>query len=194
MAKKTINVNGTTWTGTSKKDKVYIKADNVSVNTGAGNDSIKNDHNYAWWSTINAGNGNDTITFDSAEYSSINAGAGNDIISLSGGYYLTVKGGTGDDTIYGYGTNMFYQYASGDGNDVIYGIDAGDTLKITGAKYTRSTVGSDVIIGVGNSSITLSGAADRVFEIQGNIAGGKNIIYNDGLNVKINGGTGNKLR
>ena len=172
MAKKTISSNYTTWTGTSKKDTVYIDADHVTINTGKGNDSIKNSYDYAWYSTINAGDGNDTILLDYALDSSINAGAGNDKISLSGGSYLTINGGKGNDTIYGDGTKHTYKYASGDGNDTIFGFNSSDTLKITGAKYTRSTVGSDVVLKVGKGSITLKDAAGTSINIQGTLKGG----------------------
>ena len=178
MAKKTIKKNYTTWTGTSKQDKVYIDdADYVKVNTGAGNDSIKNGSDYAWWSTIDAGDGDDTIAFDSAQESSINAGAGNDKISLSGGSYLTVKGGKGNDTVYTSAHKNLYQYASGDGNDVIYNWGAGDTISITGGTYTKTTSGSDVILTVGKGKITLVGANGKDFTIKGTLAGGgKNFI------------------
>ncbi|MBR4641339.1 MAG: hypothetical protein IKO74_01300 [Selenomonadaceae bacterium] len=209
MANKTIDVNGTTWTGTSKQDNVFIDADYVSVNTGAGNDSIKNRYIYAWYSTINAGDGNDTIIFEESRQSSINAGAGNDKISLSGGYYLTISGGKGNDTVYAAANYNLYQYASGDGNDVIYNWGAGDTISITGAKYTKKTSGSDVILTVGSGKITLVGAKDKAFTVKGTLAGGgKNInntkskktitgmsyadtIKNSANYVTINAGAGN---
>lgn len=187
MANKTIDVNGTTWTGTSKQDNVFIDADYVSVNTGAGNDSIKNRYIYAWYSTINSGDGNDTITFEEPRQSSINAGAGNDKISLSGGYYLTINGGKGNDTVYAASNYNLYQYASGDGNDVIYNWGAGDTISITGGTYTKKTSGSDVILTVGSGKITLKGAKDKAFTVKGTLAGGGKNINNTKSKKTITG-------
>ena len=188
MAKKTIKVNGTTWKGTAKDDKVYIKgADYVSVNTGKGDDSIKNNYNYAWWSTIDAGKGNDTISLDTARQSSINAGAGNDKISLSGGSYLTINGGKGNDTVHASANYNLYQYASGDGNDVIYNLDSTDTLSITGGTYTKTTSGSDVILTVGKGKITLVGAKGQTLNIEGTFASGGKDIDNSTSNKKLKG-------
>ncbi len=207
MAKKTISSDYTTWTGTSKKDKVHIDyADNVSVNTGKGNDSIYNDIGY--YATINAGSGNDTIELYSGDGSSINAGSGNDLIDLYGhADDVTVKGGTGDDTIYGNGYDVLYQYKSGDGNDLITGWSSNGVIKITGGTYTKETVGNDVILTVGKGSITLKDAANTTLNIDGTLAGGKNIsntkdkkkltgtkyadtFTNSGSYVTISGGKG----
>ena len=187
MAKKTISSDYTTWTGTSKKDKVYIDyADNVKVNTGKGNDSIYNHLGY--YATINTGSGNDTIKLNSGNGSSINAGSGNDRISLYGGYsdVITIKGGTGNDKIYGSGNKTLHQYTSGDGNDVIFNWSANDTISITGGTYTEETVGNDVILTVGKGKITLKGAANTTLNIDGTLAGGKN-ISNETSYKKITG-------
>lgn len=208
MAKKTISSNYTTWTGTSKKDKVYIDyADYVKVSTGKGNDSIYNE--YGWHDTIYTGSGNDTIKLYSGNGSSVNAGAGNDKISLYGGYsyVITVKGGTGNDTVYSNDYNVLHQYKSGDGNDVIYNWSANDTLSITGGTYTKKISGNDVVLTVGKGKITLKGAANTTLNIDGTLAGGKNIsnetsykkltgtsyadtISNSGSYVTISGGKG----
>ena len=209
MAKKKISTSYTSWTGTSKKDKVYIDyADYVNVSTGKGNDSIYNELGY--YATINTGKGNDTIMSSSGNGSSINAGAGDDKISLRGGYSYTVtlEGGTGNDTIYGSGNKTLHKYKSGDGNDVISNWSANDTLSITGGTYTRSTVGNDVVLKVGSGSITLLNAKGKTINIDGTLAVGKTItntknkkklsgtsyadtITNSGSRVTILGGKGN---
>ncbi len=167
----------------------------VTISGGAGNDTIKNEYgNYAsifagigndsiynrsYSTTINGGTGNDTMTNFNAALTSVNGGAGNDLIKLGGDIdyasgNVTVKGGTGKDTISisGSAHSNIIQYASGDGNDVIYGLGSTDTLKITGAKYTRSTVGNDVVLKVGKGSITLKDAASTTINIQGTLKGG----------------------
>ena len=136
----------------------------TSVNAGAGNDSI---YNYSDRTTILGGDGNDTLT-NITWKSYINSGAGNDRISLSGGYYYnTVVGGMGDDTIYGDTAPQTFKYAQGDGNDKIYNWSANDTISITGGKYSRSSVGNDVVLTVGTGKITLVGANGKTLNIVG---------------------------
>lgn len=182
MAKKTIKVSNSSWKGTSKKDKVYIDyADYVKVSTGGGNDSIYNDLGY--YATIDAGTGNDTITLYYGKASSVNAGAGNDRVSLYGGSpfsVITVTGGAGNDTVYSSGYKTLHQYASGDGNDVIFNWSESDTLKIAGGKYTKKTSGKDVILTVGSGKITLKGAKGKTLNIDGTLdSGGKGTEGND---------------
>ena len=76
----------------------------------------------------------------------IDGGAGNDSITINNdilGYSEftgAVKGGADDDIIYiehaqnKYGT--LYQYASGDGNDTILGVNFLDTIQITSGTYS----------------------------------------------------------
>lgn len=183
MANKTIRISNSSWKGTSKKDKVYIDyADYVKVSTGGGNDSI---YNYrGWYDTIEAGTGNDTITLYYGKASSVNAGAGNDKVSLYGGSDITVTGGKGNDTVYGNGYKTLYQYAAGDGNDVIFNWSESDTLKITGGKYTKKNSGKDVILTVGSGKITLKGAKGKKLNIDGTLDGKLSIPTNA---LKYNG-------
>lgn len=122
--------------------------------------------------TIDAGAGNDTITFESGNGSSINAGDGADRISLNGGYFyvVTLKGGKGNDTTYGSGNKTLHQYANGDGYDVIYNWSANDTLSLSSDLfYSRSTVGNDVVIGLGNGAVTLKGAKGKTVNLKGGL-------------------------
>ena len=58
-----------------------------------------------------------------------------------------IRDGTENDTIYGNTSNgHLYQYNNGDGNDVIYSFGSNDPITISGATYTKSTVGNDVLI------------------------------------------------
>ena len=100
----------------------------------------------------------------------IEGGAGNDTINNRGNN-VTISGGAGDDTItkYSLANNNVFQYSSGDGNDKIYGYNSTDTLNIINGKYTRSTVGNNVIVSVDSGTITLDGAADKIININGKI-------------------------
>ena len=122
----------------------------MTINTGAGNDSVQNDGDKV---TINTGAGNDYVRNDSSS--------------------VTITGGTGNDTIYNNwnfssnapyaydnGANVLFKYTSGDGNDIIYGFKADSTLSIGGGSYSSKKSGDDVIVTVGNGKITLDGAAN----------------------------------
>ena len=157
--------------GTSKADKIFnagkyatISAeagndyiynnfgDDVSINSGDGNDSIYNVGDYV---IIDAGAGNDSI-YDYSEDASINAGTGNDSIVSEFSYGTTINAGKGDDSIDIYEAwNIVVEYATGDGNDTIVGFDENDTLHITSGTYSTTKSGNDVIVKVGSGSIRL---------------------------------------
>ena len=146
----------------------------VSIDAGSGNDSIE-----SWGKsvTINAGAGNDSIE-NYGSSMKIDAGDGADIVSLdsSSRYsasvgHNTISGGTGNDIIYlnRYTTiGNVYVYNSGDGSDTIYDATEYDTISISGASYTRSTVGDDLILSMtGGGAMTLVGAANTAVSIEG---------------------------
>ncbi len=251
--------------GTSGDDVLSNTADSISVNGGAGNDSIysagkyntvicgngndtvhyhDNDHSYmdggdgndlfhsdsyggVDYATVLGGSGNDTIKgffddsfinggigsdvisvagFDNAVYggdgddtifnhynSSVYGGAGNDFISLSSDDIL-VNGGTGDDTIDGRnGFDNIYQYEMGDGDDVILNISRYDTIQITGGSYSTVANGDDIIIKVGDGSITVKDGKNTNFKISGAASGndvvgtsGDDTIYNTIMGASVN--------
>ena len=186
MAKKIIKTNYTTWTGTSAKDTVHISgALYAKVNTGAGNDSVYGD--WGWYDTINTGAGNDTVTMYYGFGSSLDTGSGNDSITLRYGNNISLIGGKGNDTIDFHGSGNVFQYASGDGFDLIQGFDATDTIKITGAKYSKKTSGKDVILTVGKGKITLKGAKGKTFNIIGTLDGGAKNINNTAAKKVLKG-------
>ena len=201
--------------GGDGNDSIINTNNAVTITGGAGKDYIYND---GTGGVINGGSGNDTIKLIYSIDNSINGGDGDDKISLySGNWGNNIKGGTvaggkGSDTIYGDGTKHVYKYANGDGADTIYNIGSTDTISIGGAKYTRSTVGSDVVLKVGKGLITLKDAAGTTLNIKGTLQGGstsnRNVrnytsyetingtssadsIQNYGSNVKIYGNAGN---
>ena len=139
-----------------------------TISGGNGNDLIQSGGEYDgnWYeagegNSLDGAKGNDTVMAYSIWASTITGGAGNDVISLSGEYedekYLnTISGGAGNDTIYTNSYYNVYQYASGDGNDVILGFHDDDTIQITsGSIKSASLNGSDFVMNIGNGSLTL---------------------------------------
>ena len=196
--------------GTSYADTISNSGDSVTIDAGDGDDYIWNE--YAYYVTINAGAGNDFISNNSSSvkidagdgndsiYSgygdsvTINAGAGNDFIGNSG-WYTTINAGAGNDIIslgsHNSTTNSLsvIQYANGDGNDIIYGYNSDDTISISGGSYSKSTVGNDVILTVGNGKITLDNAKGTTLNIKGTLSGGSSgkKITNSTANAKLTG-------
>ncbi len=151
-------------------DSVFNYSDSVTINTGEGNDSV--DNLYGSSVTINTGAGNDSVwNALEASLTSINTGAGNDSVN-NWGSSVTITGGKGNDDIYNNwnfyknvpyddndGSNVFFKYNSGDGNDIIYGFKADSTLSISGGSYSTKKSGDDIIVTVGTGKISLIGAA-----------------------------------
>ena len=131
--------------------------ENVTINAGAGDDSIYNDSANV---TITGGAGNDSIYNNYASNVTIDGGDGKDFIS-SVGDNVTITGGAGNDTLSYSGSNVLIKYAPGDGNDSIEGFNENSILQIGDgtATFSRETSGDDVIITVGNNKITLLGSA-----------------------------------
>ena len=152
--------------GTSDNDTIKNSAGGVTIQSGAGDDSIYNSTFSGYtingsngYVTIDAGADNDTIC-NYNRYVSINGGAGNDEIWNYSGANVTITAGDGDDYIWCGGANVI-QYSSGDGNDTIRGFNTTTTLKIGGGygTYTSQVSGSNILVTVGSGVITLSGAA-----------------------------------
>ena len=75
---------------------------------------------------------------------------------------MTINGGKGGDKIslYGNGREALLLYKNGDGNDSIEGFNETSTLSISGATFSTTTSGNDIIVTVGDDEILLVGAAD----------------------------------
>ena len=166
----------------SGDDSIYNNGASVKMYAGDGNDTIYN-YNSGDRSYIDLGDGNDTIYAPDGDYmtiyggagndtirgkywsSSISAGEGNDYISIGGGASNTVNAGTGNDTIISAVTKgVMYQYAGG--NDLIKGWTSKDTISLTSANWSASTVGSHVIISFeGSGAVTLNSAKGKTLNI-----------------------------
>ncbi|MBR4904629.1 MAG: calcium-binding protein, partial [Selenomonadaceae bacterium] len=199
-----------------------VKSD-VTVNGGAGKDVINGSYMYSLldggadgdgivvsggiYTTINGGEGNDTLGGNQYFMSSISGGAGNDTIMVIG-YGNTISGDGGSDVIANLPESMdsdfgdyrgnVYQYANGNGSDLIMGFHEADTLQIGDGKdtYSKEINGDDIVITVGENSVTLQDAASLSTI---NIAGtevilpteGDDTIENDLDDVTINALGGN---
>lgn len=143
--------------GGAGNDYISNKGDKVSILAGAGNDKINNQGDFV---LVDAKTGNDSI-FSWGNNVTINSGAGNDSIYNNcrreddGNIYYFDDGGYGDSK----GSNVLFNYKSGDGNDIIYGFKADSTLSIGGGAYSTKKSGDNVIVTVGKGKITLVGAA-----------------------------------
>ena len=150
--------DNTVYNGGVKDDlTTYFGGSYAVINAGSGNDMIDNIHGDNV--TIQTSGGNDTIINNSGSQVSIDSGVGNDIVeNYDGNEYLTIIAGTGDDTINLHSAvekNMI-QYTLGDGNDIVYGFNATDTLNIFGSGHTSVASGNDIIITVDDGgTITL---------------------------------------
>ncbi|MBR5914102.1 MAG: hypothetical protein IKZ58_07065, partial [Selenomonadaceae bacterium] len=127
--------------GTKNADNITNTLSGVTIDAGAGNDTIKN----------------------SGDNVSISGGAGADKISLSSSAQnVTINGGAGVDTIYTNGKGNLIQYGSGDGNDVIVGFGGDDSLVLTSGNLTSTAVsGSNLILTVGSSKVTLQNVSAK---------------------------------
>lgn len=123
------------WEGTANADTFSNSSSNILLKGLGGNDTITN---YAATVTINGGAGHDTITLDKSKN-------------------VTVIGGAGNDTINSSSTSgVVYQYAGGDGKDLITGFNKKDTIQVTsGTVKSVKTSSGNTIITIGSGTITL---------------------------------------
>ena len=89
---------------------------------------------------IKAGKLNDTINV-AGDNISVNAGAGDDQITIKSGSNITVAAGKGTDTIVVKDAEAghVFEFAKGDGKNIIYGINPNDTIKLTTANTSISS-------------------------------------------------------
>lgn len=165
------------YNGDEGNDFIYSSNNDSTIKGGDGDDTIENTANRV---TIDGGDGNDSI-ISSNERVSINGGSGNDYIS-SKYSQATINADTGDDTISLDNESYIYdnliQYADGDGNDVVENYHIDDIIQITSGILNGSLIsGEDVILKIGNGSITLKQAANKAITIK-NVDGSMTILNN----------------
>lgn len=166
--------------------------------------------------------GDDLMAISSSQSNVLVSGTSAADAISSTGKNVTIEAGAGNDTISlgADASNNVIHYTEGDGNDIVYGVNETTTLKITEKSPVQSygRIGYDVIIGVGDGSITLAGAAslesfwdniyyeqedatlategnDEIYNYSNDVSiaalGGNDTIYNSGDKVTINAGKGN---
>ncbi|MBR2774269.1 MAG: alpha/beta fold hydrolase [Selenomonadaceae bacterium] len=201
-------------------DKIIVRiGDHTTIDGGSGNDTILGETieggNSTWamggYANINGGSGDDYINPIFSDSASILGGEGNDTI-INEGDDATINGGAGDDIISLQGASLnndVIKYEAGDGNDIIYGFNETTKLSITaGSEYSTVESGDDVIVNVGDNTITIAGGASlstiniinyeipalNITNTTNNtlITGTENndTIRNSGSNVSISGAAG----
>lgn len=170
--------------GGTGNDEISNTGDNVTIDAGEGNDSIDNiGSNVSIYSgdgadtitnrgtnatniTINSGNGDDSISNLKSNVT-ITSGSGDDTIYNDGSNVL-IDSGTGNDSIHNRaGSNITFNYRNGDGNDTIDGLKEFPTINISGGSYSSLTSGDDVILKIGDGSITLRNAKGATLTVIG---------------------------
>ena len=178
--------------GTKSNDFAYLTGNNITLNSGKGDDYIVG--NALNTSQINSGEGKDTLNIGYSTSNTIDAGAGNDSISVQYDYHSTIIGGAGNDTIT-FGTmrdpGTVIEYASGDGKDLIENYSSDITIALTGnAAITKSKVKKDdVILTIGKGSITLKDMKDKPITIMDSNGNVTSAVYGNGV-INIEGTEG----
>ena len=95
---------------------------------------------------------------------SIVGGTGNDKLYGGKGNDCVI-GGKGNDSLWGEKGNDTFIYSSGDGKDIIYGFEDGDTLTLDNLDFKASYKSGDVIFKVDGGSITLKDFTATTFHI-----------------------------
>ena len=186
-----------------------LASNGVSINAGADDDTIINEH--AYYVTLDGGEGDDKIIVRLGDHTTIDGGEGNDSIigeTVEGesstwamGGYSNINGGSGDDYI----NPIFSDSASilgGEGNDTIINegddstINGGagdDVISLQGASLNNDVIkyeagdGNDIIYGF-NETTKLSITADAEYST---VESGDDVIVNVGDNaITIAGGAG----
>ena len=132
--------------GDERNNTIYVQNPGVSVSGGKGNDAIINNNNLGLNAMLFGDEGNDSL------------------VSNSRG--VIIDGGEDDDKIELGGAAQIVRYRADDGNDTIVGYQSTDTIHIVdGSAYTTAKSGNDIIIAVGDGSITVKNVKDQTLNI-----------------------------
>ncbi len=200
MADKRNSKNNKLVSGTSDGDSIINSGSTVTIDAGAGNDTIANDH--ASDVTIFGGDGDDSIYNYYSNRSSIAAGAGNDTV-LNSGVLVTVDAGEGSDIVANYSGASLAVIDLGSGNDSINNSAAASSLNAGAGNDTVINFGSSMTIKGGDGDDYLSNNSAASLTVLDGGAGndtvvnradfvtvhtgdGDDSVYNYGDNVFIN--------
>ena len=136
--------------------------------------------------TIEGGGGDDTI-ISHDPHVMLDGGDGNDFIDANGWDYVTMRGGLGNDTLIGSVEKAeLFQYEGG--NDLIVGFNASDTLQLPdGTEFSTMRGNSDMIVSIGECSVTLQNAAAQSLNVA--FDGASIPINYDGVKLNASGKT-----
>ena len=199
-------VSDTLISGTKFSDEIYFKGKNITINGGAGNDTIRNNN------SIYDDYDNNGVT--------INGGAGNDLIY--GGFHndlvVTYAEGDGDDTIgLPFPYDSFFQKIkltkgsidswSTNYNDVVFKIGSGSitvedargkeiTIEDATGNVSTKIYGESPIVNNRQYELIKGTSADdeiycRNWDVTVDAGAGDDLIYSKGNENSINGGSGN---
>ena len=182
-----VSIGGGTGSDTIFAERVYgmgyeeIVPENVIIDAGDGDDYVSNDigiiiidlgagndtiDNYSRNVTVNCGDGNDYVSQFGVN-SSVIGGAGDDtFVGGDNSSNATIDGGAGNDqvSLLGSAENNFIRYTAGDGDDTIWGLNPNSTvnfLDIDADDYDSVVSGDDIILTVGDGSITLKDSREK---------------------------------
>lgn len=149
----------------------------LTIRTGAGNDTIEASPNVTVNMVVDAGAGDDHIVTGMGD-DRIQAGDGNDFIQTIGGRN-DIDAGAGDDVIHG-----------GDGANVIYGGRGNDEIHAGGGfNYIDGGAGDDVIHGGNAQNIISAGSGND----QVNLGSGQNTVYTGDGRTALEGADGDDM-
>lgn len=170
----TISDSSGTW------DRVSFDSvsNNLTINlTSSGSAEVSDGTNTVNWSSseiedVFAGQGQDSVTGNSANNSiwgfwgndTLVGGAGADTLD-GGGDNDVLSGGTANDTLYGGAGNDTYQFATGDGQDVISDTENSDTVLFDTSVSLANVVFYQT--GAGNLQIGYTNSSGDLITIQG---------------------------
>ena len=165
------SVEGATIQALAGNDTIYNSSlgSDVSIDGGAGNDSITN----RWGNNviIDGGDGNDSIQTSGSNVT-IDGGTGDDYFWIDDRHTnISVNAGEGHDTVHNIGSKKV-TISGGAGNDSICNGNAGDSVTIDGGD------GNDWIENINNSDVSIDAGA------------GNDSIYSHGESVTIDAGLG----
>ena len=128
-----------------------------------------------------------------ADATATRARLANVIIGGSGRNWL--DGGKGNDTLIGGKGNDVFIYSKNSGNDVITDYEAGDKIKISGGKISKSNVsGSDVILTVGTGSLTVKDAKGKSLSLIDSSGKSFSSIVSGSSTETVSGGSSKTLK